>query len=390
MANALISLGRLHEPQEFFPLKAYLCDTCYLVQLGAKLPAETHFHAHYVYFSSISGSWLAHAEAFATAAIKRFALGPESRVVEIGSNDGYLLRYFLARGISVLGVDPAANCARAARENHAVPTMVAFFGLDFARRLVSEGIQADLLVANNVLAHVPDLDDMLEGLKLLLKPDGVLSIEVPHLLELIANGQFDTIYHEHYWYFSLFSLEPLLARHNLSLFDLETLPTHGGSLRLSVGHIDKDRAPSNAVRMVRAREREAGLDRIEGYATFANDVASLKRDLLELLINLKREGKRIVGYGAPAKGNTLLNYCGIRTDFLDFTVDLAPSKQGHFLPGSGIPILAPNAILSTRPDYVVILPWNIADEIRAQMEVIAAWGGRFIIPVPHPVILDPV
>lgn len=388
ISNALVERSAAQAPETFYPLAAYACGACHLVQLGTALPAGAHFHGDYVYFSSVSESWLAHARRFAEMAIARFSIDARSRVVEVASNDGYLLRYFAERGIAVLGIDPAANCAKAAWDAHGIRTEVAFFGADLAARLATAGGGADLLIGNNVLAHVPDPVDFVAGLKALLNPGGVVSIEFPHLLELIRNRQFDTIYHEHYCYLSLLAIAPLFARFGLRIFDVERLQTHGGSLRVLACHDDDGRPDSTAHGAVLAEERAAGLDRSESYAAFNRQIVALKCDLLSLLIGLKRQGSSIAAYGAPAKGNTLLNYCGIGTDFIDFTVDRNSHKQGKLLPGSRIPILPPDAIDAARPDYVLILPWNIAAEIRRQMAGIAAWGGRFIVPIPNPLILD--
>jgi SAM-dependent methyltransferase len=388
ISNALVDRHAAKAPEAFYPLAAYACDACYLVQLGTAIPAGAHFHDGYVYFSSVSDSWLAHARRFAETTIERFGIGSDSRVVEVASNDGYLLRYFAERGIPVLGIDPAANCAQAAWEAHGIRTEVAFFGADLGARLAAGGAGADLLIGNNVLAHVPYPVDFVRGLKALLNPGGVVSIEFPHLLELIRNRQFDTIYHEHYSYLSLLAVEPLFARFGLRIFDVERLQTHGGSLRVLLCHNDDGRLRSAAPGAILAEERAAGLDHSETYAAFNRQIVALKCDLLSLLIGLKRKGRTIAAYGAPAKGNTLLNYCGIGTEFIDFTVDRNIHKQGKLLPGSRIPILATQAIDAAKPDFVLILPWNISAEIRQQMAGIAAWGGRFIVPIPNPVILD--
>ena len=349
-------------------------------------PTE-HFNAEYLYFSSFSSSWLDHARHYAQAMIERFSLGPASHVVEIASNDGYLLQNFVHAGIPCLGVDPAANCAAAARQ-FGVETEVGFFGTETARALAARGAAADLMVANNVLAHVPDINDFVAGFKLLLKPGGTVTFEFPHLLTLIRHTEFDTIYHEHYSYLSLTALLPLFTRHGLAVFDAEQLTTHGGSLRLFVGH-HAERIPSAMVEAVLADETEAGFQSIETYAAFEPKIAALKRRLLALLGGIKDEGKSIAGYGAPAKGNTLLNYCGIRRDMLDFTVDKNPAKQGLFLPGLGIEVLPVAAIAEHRPDYVLILPWNLKQEICRDLAFIGEWGGKFIIAVPEPHIVDP-
>ena len=384
LANSYLSAAALARAELFLPLCVYVCERCWLCQLPECATPQEIF-SDYAYFSSFSSSWLEHARAYVDAMVPRFGLGAESQVVEIASNDGYLLRNFVARGIPVLGVEPAANVAEAARKL-GIPTEVRFFGREAARDLVARGLSADLLLGNNVLAHVPDLDDFVGGLALLLKPEGVLTMEFPHLVQMIDGNQFDTIYHEHYSYFSFVAVERVFAAHGLELFDVEELPTHGGSLRIFARH----RAASDAVSGPRtpwvadllARERAAGVESPAYYEGFSERVRETKRGLLEFLIREKRDGKSIVGYGAPAKGNTLLNYCGVRGDFLDYTVDRSPHKQGLFLPGTRIPIRAPEAIFETRPDYVLILPWNLRAEIAEQMAGIREWKGRFVVAIP--------
>lgn len=369
------------------PLRVMVCEVCFLVQLKAYVNPEEIF-SDYAYFSSYSSSWVSHARNYCEAIVARLELGPQSQVVELASNDGYLLQHFQPLGVPVLGVEPAENVARVAIDK-GIETRIAFFGVALARQLVAEGRQADLIVGNNVLAQVPDLNDFVGGMVLLLKPDGVITLEFPHLVRLIADGQFDTIYHEHFSYFSLLVIEQIAARHQLRLVDVEEIPTHGGSLRVHLVHAASRRPQTPAVPALLAQERTLGLDRVESYASFGEQVRSTKRALLSLLITLKDEGRAICGYGAPGKGNTLLNYCGIGTDFLDFTVDRNPYKHGRFTPGMRIPILPPEAIDMARPDYVLILPWNLQDEIMEQMRHIADWGGRFIVPIPHPRIIDP-
>ena len=387
ISNAFVRADHASFSERIYPLKSFVCDRCWLVQLEDFETPQTHFHADYVYFSSFSDSWLAHAESFVEKAVKRFALGANSRVVEVGSNDGYLLQYFVERGIPCLGVDPAANCAKAAWDLRRVPTEVAFFGSKAARQLRERDGAADLTIANNVLAHVPDINDFVAGFSFLLGENGVAAFEFPHLLEMIRNVEFDTIYHEHYSYLSLLALEPLFQRHGLQVVDVEHLSTHGGSLRLYVAH--RDRLPvTDAVAQLRQEEIQAGLDRLATYEAFGQRVRQLKRSLLRLLIRLQESGKSIVAYGAPAKGNTLLNYCGIGRDFIAYTVDRNVHKQGLLLPGTRIPVLAPDEINKRRPDYVLILPWNLQDEIVAQINQFPGWAGRFIIPVPEPVVLD--
>ncbi|MGB8275127.1 MAG: class I SAM-dependent methyltransferase [Alphaproteobacteria bacterium] len=384
-ANYYLAETDLRRMEAFFPLHAFVCGSCFLVQLEQFQTPEQLF-GHYSYFSSVSESWLKHADSYAQMVAGRFGLGAKSQVVEVASNDGYLLQFFQRRGIPVLGVEPAANVARAA-EQKGVPTLVRFFGVETARAVVLMGKQADLLVGNNVLAHVPDLNGFVAGLEIALKPDGVLTMEFPHLLKLIALNQFDTVYHEHFSYFSLLAVERVFASHGLRLFDVEELPTHGGSLRIYACHKASSRETGVRLAAVRQAEREAGLDKIETYRGFVEKVRATKRDLLEFLISAKQAGRSVAGYGAPAKGNTLLNYCGIGTDFLDYTVDKSPHKQGLYLPGSRIPIFSPDKVRETKPDYLLILPWNLKDEIIEQMAFIRQWRGRFVIPIPQVTVL---
>jgi SAM-dependent methyltransferase len=388
ISNAMRRPDQSGEAERFYPLRTYVCGVCKLVQIEDVESREAHFHGDYTYFSSYSASWLRHAESYVAMMVERFGVTASAQVIEVASNDGYLLQYFRQRGVPVLGVDPAANCAEAAMSERGVPTHVGFFGADLAAQLVAEGKSADITAANNVLAHVPDINDFVEGFKILLKPRGVGTFEFPHLLRLIEANYFDTIYHEHYSYLSLLSVERLFARHGLSVFDVEELPTHGGSLRIFAGHAGAHGEASDRVEAFRAREEAAGLDDLAAYADFAARVRATKRALLKLLIALKDQGASIVAYGAPAKGNTLLNYCGIRGDFIDYAVDANPHKQGLLLPGTGIPVFAPQRILETRPDYVLILPWNLKDEIIGQMAAIKDWGGRFVLPLPEPVIVS--
>jgi SAM-dependent methyltransferase len=382
LSNAYLRAEQLQEMEPFYPLHALVCERCFLVQLGEFESPERIF-SDYAYFSSYSDSWLRHAREYVGMISERLRLGADSRVVEIASNDGYLLQYFVEKEIPVLGIEPAANVARAAEER-GVPTLVRFFGTELARELAGEGRQADLIVGNNVLAHVPALNDFVAGLKLLLAPRGVVTMEFPHLLRLLEENQFDTIYHEHFSYFSLTTVEKVFAAHGLALVDVEELPTHGGSLRIYACHQDRAGAvPSGAVDELRRREEEFGITRLETYCSFSEQVRATKRALLEFLIDAKAGGKQIVGYGAAAKGNTLLNYCGIRSDFLDYVVDRSPHKQGFFLPGTHIPIFAPEKIAETRPDYVLILPWNLRGEVVQQMAGIREWGGQFVVPIPR-------
>jgi SAM-dependent methyltransferase len=376
-----ISPEQLNQTEPFYPLRAFVCEGCFLVQLDEYVsPAE--IFTEYAYFSSYSESWVEHARRYAEAMIRRLDLGAQSRVVELASNDGYLLQHFVRAGIPVLGIEPAANVAKVAAQK-GIPTLVRFFGRDTARDIAEEVGRADLLLGNNVLAHVPRLNDFVAGMKALLKPGGVITMEFPHLYRLMEGNQFDTIYHEHFSYFSFFTAEKVFAAHGLTLFDVEELPTHGGSLRIYARHVENRALPvSAAVETLRRRELDAGVTRLETYASFDERVKETKRALLEFLIQAKRAGKRLAGYGAPGKGNTLLNYCGIRTDFLDYTVDRSPYKQGKFTPGTRIPILHPDRIAQTRPDYVFILPWNLKDEIVQQMAHVRDWGGKFVVPIP--------
>jgi 2-polyprenyl-3-methyl-5-hydroxy-6-metoxy-1,4-benzoquinol methylase len=383
LSNSYLTGDQLRSMEPYYPLHALVCESCLLVQLEEYGSPEQIF-SDYAYFSSYSDTWLKHAEQYARMVTERFSLSSGSKAIEIASNDGYLLRNFVEMRIPVLGIEPARNVAEVA-EKAGVPTRVDFFGTALAGRLVSEGHAADLLIGNNVLAHVPALNDFVRGMKIALKPTGVITLEFPHLLRLMEGNQFDTIYHEHFSYFSFLTVEKVLAKHGLVLFDVEELSTHGGSLRIFGRHAQDDSKPiSSRVDALRSSERNAGLDKLETYATFAEQVKETKRNLLSLLIEIKRSGSTIAGYGAPAKGNTLLNYCGIGRDFLDYTVDRNPHKQAHFLPGSHIPVLAPEKIRETRPDFVFVLPWNLAGEIMEQLSFIRDWGGRFIVPIPKP------
>jgi SAM-dependent methyltransferase len=381
VANDYVSESRLNEMEPFYPLHVYVCEQCFLVQLEEFESPEQIF-GDYAYFSSYSVSWLEHAKKYVEMMIERFGYNQTSQVIEMASNDGYLLQYFVEHNVPVLGIEPARNVAQAAIEK-GIPTRSEFFGQALARSLVGEKISADLILGNNVLAHVPDVNDFVGGMKLVLKPGGVITMEFPHLMRLMLENQFDTIYHEHFSYYSFLSVEKIFAHHGLVLFDVEELPTHGGSLRIFARHAEDHSKPvSERVIELKEREQQAGFECLETYATFSRQVEETKRSLLSFLIQAKNEGKRVVGYGAPAKGNTLLNYCGVRTDFIDFTVDRSPHKQGLYLPGTHIPIYAPEKIFETRPDYVLILPWNLKDEISQQMAGIREWNGKFVVPIP--------
>lgn len=372
------------QAEPHYPLHARVCHDCFLVQVDDVVPpAEIFGDGEYAYFSSFSDSWLRHARDYTQNMIQRFGLGKESRIVEIASNDGYLLQYFLESGTQVLGIEPASNCAAAAVAK-GVETVVAFFGRETALTIKANQGLADLLLGNNVLAHVPDINDFVAGMKTLLAPQGLITMEFPHLMRLIEENQFDTIYHEHFSYLGFTTVERIFSHHGLVIFDVEELPTHGGSLRIYARHSENlDLPVAPGVEELRVREKTHGLLDLSYYSLFGERVRETKRKLLSFLIDAKRSGKTIVGYGAPGKGNTLLNYCGIRTDFLDYTVDRSPHKQGNFLPGSRIPILDPDTIFDSRPDYVLILPWNLRVEIMKQMAGIREWGGRFVVPIPE-------
>jgi SAM-dependent methyltransferase len=387
ISNAFVKADLANQGEKFYPLHAYVCDRCLLVQLEEfETPSEI-FNAEYAYFSSYSSSWLEHSRRYVTDMIDRFQLGAQSQVVEIASNDGYLLQYFQERGIPVLGIEPAANVAAVAQAK-GIDSLVQFFSVETATQLVREGRRADLLLGNNVLAHVPDLNDFVAGLKLLLAPGGVITMEFPHLLNLIQQNQFDTIYHEHFSYFSLLAVDKIFAQHGIVLFDVEQFPTHGGSLRIYGRHQENwERPIGENIDRLKSAERSAGLEEISTYHAFASQIQAIKRQLLTFLIQAQERGQQVVGYGAPAKGNTLLNYCGVKTDLLAYTVDASPHKQNMLLPGTRIPVYAPQKIFETQPDYVLILPWNIRQEIMESMEQIRQWGGQFVVPIPELTIL---
>ena len=376
-----ITAEQLLQVEAFYPLHAWVCERCFLVQLQ-EFVAPEHIFSEYAYFSSYATTWVEHARRYAHMAMQRFGLGPRSKVMEVASNDGYLLQHFVAAGVPVLGIEPAANVAKVAIER-GVPTTVQFLGRASGLSIAREHGQADLVLGNNVLAHVPDINDFVQGMRELLAARGVITMEFPHLQRLIEGNQFDTIYHEHFSYLSFSTVEQIFAAHGLVLFDVEELPTHGGSLRIYARHERNGAlAVTDAVPALRERERALGYRELERYRGFGQQVQTTKRQLLAFLIEAKQQGKRIAGYGAPGKGNTLLNYCGIRTDFLDFTVDANPYKQGKYTPGTHIPILEPDALRREKPDYVLILPWNLAEEIMAQASYIREWGGRFVVPIP--------
>jgi SAM-dependent methyltransferase len=382
LANANIGADRANAMEPFYPLRALVCERCFLVQLEDFESPQHIFGEDYAYFSSYSSSWLAHCQRYSEQIMRRLDLDGASQVIELASNDGYLLQYFQRAGVPVLGIEPARNVAAAALER-GIPTRVEFFGVQSASALVDEQLRADLLLGNNVLAHVPDINDFVAGMAIVLAPGGTITIEFPHLLKLIELNQWDTIYHEHFSYLSFAVVTRIFAAHGLRLFDVEELATHGGSLRIYGCHDDDARDVSDAARELLERERAAGLEQLATYLAFGERVAEDKRAVVSLLIELKREGHSIAGYGAPAKGNTLLNYCGVGNDFLDFTCDASPHKQGYLLPGTHIPILAPAAIAEHRPDVVLILPWNIKDEIMRELAYIREWGGRFAARSPE-------
>jgi SAM-dependent methyltransferase len=388
IANDYVPIERRNSMEPFYPLCVYICHECLLVQLPAVQAADEIFRDDYAYFSSTSDSWVEHARQYVAKVTERFHLGSENFVVELASNDGYLLQHFVADGVPVLGVEPCAGVAEAG-EAIGVPAIKEFFGVPLAERIVAEHRNADLIIGNNVLAHVPDLNDFVAGMQTLLAPGGVITMEFPHLMKLMKNNQFDTIYHEHFSYFSFLAVERVFAGHGLTLFDVEELPTHGGSLRLYARHAGNEAlAVTEAVSKLRDREESQGFGELDFYRGFEERVTRTKRALLTFLIEAKSAGKQVVGYGAPAKGNTLLNYCGVRTDFIDYTVDRAPSKQDTLLPGTRIPVYPPEKIMETQPDYVLILPWNLRTEICEKMAGIREWGGRFVVPIPEVEVLE--
>jgi SAM-dependent methyltransferase len=386
LANSYLPPERANSMEPFYPLRALVCGECFLVQLE-EFESPDHIFSDYAYFSSYSSSWLEHSRRYSEQMIERFGLDSSSHVVEIASNDGYLLQFFHERQIPVLGIEPAANVAKVALQK-GIPTLVEFFGAETASSLARESA-ADLLLGNNVLAHVPDLNDFVAGMKILLKPGGVITMEFPHLMRLIEENQWDTIYHEHFSYFSFLTVSRVFEAHGLRLFDVDELPTHGGSLRVYGAHAeDREKPESDRARELRERERAAAFEDLDTYLGYGRRVEADKRQILSFLIDLKQQGLRVVGYGAPAKGNTLLNYCGLGPDFIDYTCDLNPHKQGHFLPGSHIPIRSPEVLREDRPDIVLILPWNLKQEIVAQLDFIGEWGGRFAARTPELTLLS--
>jgi SAM-dependent methyltransferase len=386
LCESYVAAADLNAGETFYPLHAYVCGQCFLVQLEQYVSAEEIFR-DYAYFSSYSDSWLAHSHAYVEMITSRLRLHQQSLVVELASNDGYLLQYFGEYGIPVLGIEPAENVAKVAIER-GIDTLAEFFTLELANQLVRDGVTADLVIGNNVLAQVPDLNDFVAGVQQLLKPDGVVTMEFPHLARLVEENQFDTIYHEHFSYFSFSTASRIFAAHGLSVFDVDEIPTHGGSLRIYAGHDEAGRVVSDAAQQLLDSERRDGLDDLGYYTSFAERVEQIRYALLQFLIEQKQAGKRVVGYGAPGKGNTLLNYCGIRSDLLEFTVDRSPHKQGMFLPGTRIPIYEPEKLDEARPDFILILPWNIKDEIVQQLDGVAEWGAKFVTAIPEVRVLD--
>ncbi|MBA3961938.1 MAG: methyltransferase domain-containing protein [Chthoniobacterales bacterium] len=387
LCESYVSPEQMKEPETLYPLHSFVCEECYLVQLPEYVSPRAIFE-EYAYFSSYSDSWLAHAKSYVSDISERLNLNAQSLVIELASNDGYLLQYFLERKIPVLGIEPAKNVAQTAIKK-GIPTVTEFFGVKLARKLATEGRQADLLLGNNVLAHVPDINDFVGGMKILLKPTGVITMEFPHLIRLIEENQFDTIYHEHFSYLSFTTVSRIFEAHGLRLFDVDEIKTHGGSLRIYACHADDNSKPVSATaKRLTQTEADWGIAKLEPYTAFTQKVEATKRGLLRFLIETRSAGKTIAGYGAPGKGNTLLNYCGIRTDFLDYTVDRSTYKQGKFTPGTRIPIYAPERIRETKPDFLFILPWNLKDEIMQQCSYIREWGGKFVVPIPEVKVYD--
>ena len=383
LCESWLSANELNHMEPFYPLHAYVCDRCFLVQVNEYVSGEKIFGGEYAYFSSFSSSWLAHAKRYVDNIVPRLGLSEQSQVVEVASNDGYLLQHFVERGIPALGIEPAENCADAAREK-GVTCRCLFFGVDTAQMLRDEGLRADLLLGNNVLAHVPDLNDFVAGIKILLADDGVNTMEFPHLMRQVEGNQFDQIYQEHYCYFSLVTIEQVFRAHGLTIFDVEELPTHGGSIRIYTRHAEDDSKPvTPAVQALLQQELDAGYDQLDIYLSFTEKVIEVKHRLLEFLIQARRDGKRVAGYGAPGKAATLLNYCGVREDLIEYTVDRNPYKHGRYMPGVRIPVFAPEKLAETKPDYILILPWNLKDEIIEQLAYARQWGAQFVVPIPE-------
>jgi len=387
-SNSFLSEEALNEPEVYYPLKVYTCHNCFLVQVDEYKKSDAIFDDQYVYFSSYSKSWLAHAKKYTDQMQDRFGFDSSSLVVEIASNDGYLLQYFLEKKIPVMGIEPTANTARVAIEK-GIDTRIDFFGTRLARELSGQGLKADLLLGNNVLAHVPDIVDFVSGMKILLSDEGVVTMEFPHLMQLVDNNQFDTIYHEHFSYLSFHTVSAIFAAQGLEMFDVEEIPTHGGSLRIYARHAGCPAHPvTERVAALLQKEKAKGMLDMHYYDHFQEKALSIKLDLLDFLVQQKRKGLKVAAYGAAAKGNTLLNYCGVKNDLIDFVVDANPHKQHKFLPASHIPVVTDEAIREQKPDYIIILPWNIKDEIISQLEYVRAWGCKFVIPIPHLQLID--
>jgi hypothetical protein len=386
-SNSFLSKEQLNEAEVYYPLRLYVSDRTFLVQIDEYKKHDEIFSSDYVYFSSYSTSWLVHSKAYVEMMVKRFGYNETSHIVEIASNDGYLLQYFKEKNIPVLGIEPTTGTAAAAKEK-GIESWVEFFGVELAKKMVAKGKQADLLLGNNVLAHVPDINDFVAGLAIALKPNGVITMEFPHMMQLMQYNQFDTIYHEHFSYLSLLAVKTIFKKHGLDIFDVDEIPTHGGSLRIFAKHeTDTINTITNAVEVLLQKEIAAGMNTMVYYKGFQQKVNKVKDDFLSFLLQAKKEGKKVAGYGAAAKGNTLLNYCGIKTDLIDFVVDLNPHKQNKYLPGSHIPVVPENLIKETTPDYIIIFPWNIKNEITEQLKYIREWNGKFVIAIPELQIL---
>lgn len=382
-SNSFLSIDQLNEPEIFYPLRVLVCDNCFLVQIDEYQKSSAIFNNDYVYFSSFSTSWLNHAKKYCEEVVKRLSLNQNSKVIEIASNDGYLLQFFLEKNIPVLGIEPTANTAKIASDK-GIETITQFFGTALADELASKGILADLLIGNNVLAHVPDINDFVAGMKRVLTPTGTITMEFPHLIQMINQNQFDTIYHEHFSYLSLFTVKKIFFQQGLEIYDVDEISTHGGSLRIYAKHLDDtSKQVSTSVSDLVSKEKLLGVDTLTYYKDFNTNVDQIKIDFLSFLIEQKKNGKKVVGYGAAAKGNTLLNYCGVKKDLISFVVDANPSKQGKYLPGSHIPVVSEDLLKQFQPDFVVIFPWNLSAEIMNQLSYIRTWGGRFLIPIPN-------
>jgi SAM-dependent methyltransferase len=382
-SNSFLTLEQLNEPETFFPLRVFTCDKCFLVQIDEYKQSEAIFNGDYVYFSSFSTSWLTHVKSYVELMTNRFGLNKDSQVIEIASNDGYLLQYFVEKNIPVLGIEPTENTAKVAIEK-GVNTITRFFGTELANELSKNGTKADLFLGNNVLAHVPDIVDIVKGIKIILKPQGVVTIEFPQLMQLVDNNQFDTIYHEHFSYLSFYSVKQIFEAQGLEMFDVEEIPTHGGSLRIYAKHKeDNSKIVSENVSQLINKEIAKGINTLTYYEDFGQKVSKVKLDFLDFLIQQKRNNKKVAGYGAAAKGNTLLNFCGIKNDMIDFVVDRNPAKQNMFLPASHIPVYAEAALKVNKPDYIIIFPWNLKVEVIEQLSYAREWGAKFVIPIPY-------